>query len=136
MALPHVGMLDTPTVRDVGLIFTERDYKGDSTFLIETRDKATCIPINVNKYGQPQGFRISSTQVCKPTTCVFFTAENCGGVGNFSVSCDGPGDVANHKSTDLYKSYICGDKLAGISGYVKSAKQLATMPHNGTASMF
>lgn len=24
--LPHVGMLDTPTVSDVGLIFDERDY--------------------------------------------------------------------------------------------------------------
>ena len=49
--------------------------------------------------------------------------------GVFSVSCEGPGDVPNHKSGEVFKSYICGkdiSKKINLEGSVS----LATVPHD------
>lgn len=69
--LPHVGMIDTPVIRDVGLIFDDKFYRerrhpslfhpctdkeagGNSTFILEIKDKPTCVPINVDSSSRPQ----------------------------------------------------------------------------------
>ncbi|KAF2443781.1 hypothetical protein P171DRAFT_486502 [Karstenula rhodostoma CBS 690.94] len=136
VGLPHVGMIDTPLIRDVGLIFDDKFYKGNSTFIFEVREKPVCIPLNVDSSSRPRGFNIKSVQVCKPTTCAFFTGENCSSksTGTFSVSCKGPGDVPNHKSDDVYKSYICGDNIARREE-LEGTKALVTVPHDPNAGM-
>ncbi|KAK7182905.1 hypothetical protein DPSP01_009671 [Paraphaeosphaeria sporulosa] len=136
LGLPHVAMIDTPAIRDVGLIFDDRYYKGNSTFIFELRDKPTCIPINVDSQNRPRGFSIKSVQVCKPTTCAFFTGDKCTSksTGTFSVTCKGPGDVPNHDSNDVYKSYICGQNISK-RGSLEDTKALVTVPHNFNAGM-
>ncbi|KAJ4347831.1 uncharacterized protein N0V89_009201 [Didymosphaeria variabile] len=136
MGLPHVGMLDTPDVRDVGLIFDDLNYTGNSTFIIEVKNNPTCLPINVDANSHAQGLRIKSIQICKPTTCAFFTGEKCtsASTGVFSVACTGPGDVPNHNLDMLFKSYICGQNISRRVALERVAT-LETVPHDPNAGM-
>ncbi|KAL1601409.1 hypothetical protein SLS60_006322 [Paraconiothyrium brasiliense] len=136
MGLPHVGMLDTADVHDVGLIYDDVNYNGNSTFIIEVKKNPTCLPINVDANSRPQGLRIKSIQICKPTTCAFFTGEKCTSksTGTFSVACSGPGDVPNHDPDELFKSYICGENISRRAALERMAT-LETVPHDPNAGM-
>jgi hypothetical protein len=83
-----------------------------------------------------RGLRIKSIQICKPTTCAFFTAEKCrsGSTGAFAVACTGPGDIPNHDPNVVYKSYICGETIAKRVA-LEGITSLDTVPHDSNAGM-
>lgn len=45
VAAPHQGMIDLPGYHDVGVLFKEGDFKGESKFLIEKKGTSECLPI-------------------------------------------------------------------------------------------
>jgi hypothetical protein len=47
LALPHTGMINTDHVRDVGVVFSEAYYKGNSTFLLQAKAEPSCVPLYV-----------------------------------------------------------------------------------------
>jgi hypothetical protein len=42
---PHVGMIDTAALRDVGVIYTEPNFQGDHAFIFEVKGNPTCLPL-------------------------------------------------------------------------------------------
>ena len=41
----HDGMVDLPGYKDVGVIFAEGDFEGQTRYLIEAKDKNRCLPL-------------------------------------------------------------------------------------------
>jgi hypothetical protein len=50
MALPspHDGFVDTPTIRDVGMLYSEADFKGENTFVYEIKAEPGYLPLYVD----------------------------------------------------------------------------------------
>ncbi|PVH98041.1 hypothetical protein DM02DRAFT_481228, partial [Periconia macrospinosa] len=113
-ALPHESIINTPALRDVGIIYTEPNYQGQSNFLLENRKDAGCYPLNKCRTAP-----ILSVKVCmKSCTCVFFTgSDTCGPASqdNFVAVVRGPTDIAEVKTPagHIFKSYICGENGNG-----------------------
>jgi hypothetical protein len=40
---PHVGMVDTAQLRDVGVVYTEPNFRGERTFIYEVKDSPQCL---------------------------------------------------------------------------------------------
>jgi hypothetical protein len=45
---PHEGFVDTPTLRDVGILYSEANFKGDNTFVYEIKAESECLPLYVH----------------------------------------------------------------------------------------
>ena len=42
---PHDGMVNNDYIRDVGVVYSESQIKGDRTFLLAVKAKPECIPL-------------------------------------------------------------------------------------------
>ncbi|CAI6333987.1 unnamed protein product [Periconia digitata] len=54
MGIPHKAIIDTPSIRDVGLAYTEANYQGISLFLLENREDTSCYPLSLDAANKPQ----------------------------------------------------------------------------------
>lgn len=122
---PLTILVDLPTYRDVGVIFTEPGYAGSARFIIESKGKPECLPLKPG----PDETRIGSLMVCRDTACTFFTGDNCdeSDPDNFSVRVQGPGDVPNLNTPagNVFQQVCCGQDLedspTGTQGAVSKA---------------
>jgi hypothetical protein len=50
MALPspHEGFVDTQTLRDVGILYSEANFKGENTLVYEIKNTPECLPLCVH----------------------------------------------------------------------------------------
>ncbi|KAH7411770.1 hypothetical protein DE146DRAFT_771372 [Phaeosphaeria sp. MPI-PUGE-AT-0046c] len=64
---PHTGMVDTATIRDVGLIYGETDFKGPGKLVFEIKAGPKCLPLNTG---------VVSIKICKSdAACTFYTVR-------------------------------------------------------------
>jgi hypothetical protein len=42
IALPHTGMVDTAYIRDIGVVYSKRNFEGESKFLFEYKAHTGC----------------------------------------------------------------------------------------------
>jgi hypothetical protein len=42
---PHIGMVDTAELRDVGVIYTKANYEGERKFIYHVKTKPECLPL-------------------------------------------------------------------------------------------
>jgi hypothetical protein len=50
----HDGMVDLPGYKDVGVIFAEGDFQGETRYLIEAKDKNQCLPLALDPDRTPK----------------------------------------------------------------------------------
>lgn len=50
IASPHEGFVDTPTLRDVGILYSEENFKGENTFVYEIKTTPECLPLYIDLF--------------------------------------------------------------------------------------
>ncbi|KNG50366.1 hypothetical protein DDE82_005924 [Stemphylium lycopersici] len=125
---PHNGMVNTPSVRDVGVTFSSPNYASEGTFLLMDKQTPRCMPFAT----------IASVQICvEDVACAFYTSKNCGvDAGeepDFSVGCGDVARIPDELTARTYASYQCGlaTMFAG-QGEEGGAVRLLSTPHVST----
>lgn len=64
---PHQGMVDTATLRDVGVIYGKPNFQGRNKFIFEIKAAPECLPLNTG---------VASIKICKSdVACTFYTVR-------------------------------------------------------------
>ncbi|KAF2729878.1 hypothetical protein EJ04DRAFT_58102 [Polyplosphaeria fusca] len=117
LVLAHQGMKIGPDMKDIGVLFSEEDFQGNSTFLVETNLTNECFRLLLNTDSEPEAIQVNSIQICQPVDCMLFTGPNCSksdDMKSFSVKVAGEGDATKLDLPDFigynFRSYMCGDR--------------------------